>query len=148
MTTTLTAVLQSARAKLATIAPSRDVAALFLEHTSNMPFEDSPVAGADGFEVVSEAMTQTSGAGLYGVREWSGRLVIKLGHSPYDTDDNREENRSDDLERVVDILEAHAWPDGTQLVLFESEAVEKGNASWWVTRLVFKLVYIGELRLS
>lgn len=146
--TTLTEVLQSARAKLAATPTSRDAAVMFLEHTSNLPFEDSPAAGADGFEVVAENMEQTAGMGVYGSREWSGSLVVKLGHSPFTTDDEREEFLSDDLERITDLLEAHTWPTDVMLVLFQSVTTEKGNANWWVSRLVFRLVYVGALRTS
>lgn len=146
MTTTLSAVLQSARAKVATIATSRDPLVMFAEHTSNLPLEEAPVA--DTFEVVAEKPRQSAGAGLYGAREWATDMVVKLNHSAYDTQDNREENLADDIERLVDLLESHAWPDGTMTVLHQSTDTEKANANWWVTRLVFQLVWVGDLRTS
>ena len=146
--TTLKDILVSGRAKVATVAISRSASATFKEHLTNTPFETSPLAGIDGFELVARNEEQTQGFGITGAREWQAEMVLKLGHAPYEADDAREEWRVEDMERLADILEAHTWPTGTMLVLQRSVSVNKTDPNWWITELVFFVVWLGALRTS
>lgn len=148
--TTIKDLLVAARAKLASITTTRDPTTTFKEHLTNTPFEDSPIAGADAFEIVSRNEGQAQGFGISGAREWELDMVVKLGHAPYETDDVREEWRVEDMERVVDLFESHTWPTGTMLVLHraDSDAVSKANPNWWISKLVFQVVLLGAVRTS
>lgn len=144
--TTLKDIAQSAREKLGTVQTSYPVGAHFKEHVTSEPFETTPVAGANGFDVTFGDRVQTAGFGVLGWREWTVTMRVRLGHGPFGTEREREDIVSEDVERVVDILEGHAWPEGTMLVLHVDTDTSKLSASWWVTTLFFRVVYVGELR--
>lgn len=143
--TTPALIMSSARAYIATLAPSRDASRLFLEHTTNTPFEDSPVAGADGFEVVEDRPILTQGFGT-GAKEGQFHMVVKVGHSPFTTDKLRERDVANDIERLADLLEFHTWPTGTMAVFFEEAATDKQRANWWISTLKFRVLYTGAVR--
>lgn len=148
MSTRLDLILTAARGKMATIATTRDASVNFKEHVTNMPFVASPIAGADGFEVVSEDPRLTGGFGVFMEEEEQFKMVVRLGHAPYAVDKDRENYRERDRKRVADILEAFAWPEGTHLVLYENCIIDKTQANWWVTSLNFRVVYFSAVEQS
>lgn len=146
MGTTVKDILIAARAKLATVAPSRDGAQFFLEHKSNQPFETSPKSKRDGFEIVERDFQLTSAFGVAGEKEAEFDMVTRLGHAPFGTDDEREEFRVQDVTRIADIFESFAWPTGTSIVLFHRAETDKKNPNWWITEMFFKVVYTGAIQ--
>lgn len=146
--TTLKDILVSARAKVATIATSREPTEYFLEHTTNQPFEKSPLSKRDGFEVVSRNEEQTQGFGLTGAREWQAEMVVKVGSAPFSVDKTRQNWLAEDIERITDLLESHTWPTGTMLVLFQGLETDRNDPNWWITNINFKVVWVGALRTS
>lgn len=144
-TTSVKALVVAARAKLATVATSRDNTEFFLEHKTSNPFEKSPISKRDGFEIVAQDVVLLSGFGLTGQKEGQFSMVVKVGHAPFGTDDTRENYRMQDITRVADIFESFAWPAGIQACWYEREEVNKDQANWWVTKMFFRLVYMGDI---
>lgn len=120
----------------------------FLEHKTSEPFEKSPISKRDGFEVVAREIVLTGGFGVHGDKEGQFMMVLRLGHSPFGIDKDREGTRVDDITRLADILEQAAWPSGVFTVLFEKEESDKRAANWWITEMFFKVVYAGTLQLT
>jgi hypothetical protein len=144
--TTIEDMLVAARAKLVTIAPARDAAALFLEHTTNQPFEHAPVSKRDGFEVVAREIMDTGAFGVTGQEELEFRMVVRLGHCPAGPDKTREQYRAKDVQRIKNVFEyGTVWPTGTQAVLYEKETVVKDNPNWWLSEIFFKTVLVRDV---
>lgn len=146
--TTVRAILASAATKLGTLAPTRDATLLFKEHVTSIPFEDSPISMNDGFEIVARDELSSQGFGQSQTKEEEFRLVVRLGHAPASTDKQREEWRAHDRERIVDIFENHAWPSGTMAVFYERSVCNKERANWWLTEIVFRVMFRGAVLTS
>lgn len=127
---------------------SRNAAENFHEHTTNLPFELTPIAGRDGFEVVARNISLLGGFGVAKQKEGGFDMVVRLGHAPFGSDKDRETNRCQDVARLADILEQAAWPVGTFLVLYDKEEVDKKLPNWWLTEIFFKMVYVGDSQLT
>lgn len=148
MGTTAKDIIVAARGKLAATPTSRDAAANFKEHKTNQAFKKSPMSGADGFEVTGKETTLTNAFGVFSEKETQLKMLVTLGHAPYGTDEERENFRQRDIARVSDLLEAFAFPAGTSVVLFETESCDKNNDNWWVSELVFKVVFTGAIEVA
>lgn len=147
MSTTVKDILATGIAKVATIATSRDDAEYYIHHSTNQPFEKAPASKRDGFEIVAREIELTGAFGILGEKEGQFLMVVRLGHSPRGTDPTREGNLAHDITRIADILEAYgAWPTGTQLVLYKEAKTDKRNANWWITEMMFQVVYTGGLQ--
>lgn len=144
--TTLAKIVGSCRKKLASVATSRDPSQTFREHTTNHPFDGSALRGADGFDVTTRNELQQQGFGLTAVREWEASMVVRLAHAPFNTEPVRQDWLTEDVERVVDLLESHVWPSGTMLVLHTGTSSSRNEANVWVTELVFRVVWVGRVR--
>lgn len=145
-TTNPSAIVSAAVSLLSFMGTSRDDSENFIWHESNLPFEKAPVAGRDGYEVVMRSFKALYGFTGQGQKEAEFRMVVRLGHAPHGTDSNREAWRMEDIERIIDLFEAHAWPAGTQVVLSDGDEVNKTDPNWWLTEIFFKVVYIGDVR--
>jgi hypothetical protein len=141
-------IIEEARLILGAVAPARDAAALFLPHKTNQPFEKSPISKRDGFEVTMKEPTLTDGFGIYGQKEGEFMMVVKLGHAPFGTDEERMNFVADDIEKVSDIFEANPWDTGTQAVWFDSAETNRQDPNWWITEMHFRISYTGPLALS
>lgn len=148
MGTTVKDLLVAARAKLAATATSRSSSEHFLEHKTAQPFEKSPISKRDGFECVSQDEILIQGFGIDGDKEGQFTLLVKLGHAPFGTDDERENYRAQDVARIADLFERHVWPVGTSAVWYERSEAVKETANWWITRLYFRIVYTGAIETS
>lgn len=146
--TTVAAICQSASAKIATLAPTRDATAHFIEHTTNHPLEKAAVSKSDGYEVVARDEITEQGFGEAETKEESFKMVVRLGHWPQGTDKERESNRAQDRAKLVDILERHTYPVGTMVVLYEKESVDKEKANFWITEIFFHVLYRGVIVTS
>jgi hypothetical protein len=146
MSTTAEQIVATAAVKLAAMAPTRAANEFFLEHDGNTRFEDDPKSKRDGFEIVEREYTQGQGFGFTGQAERQFYMVVRLGHAPVGKARTREANRMADVERIVDVFEHQPWPTGTLLVLYERSEVNKDKANWWITEVLFKVVYVGDIR--
>lgn len=151
MTTTSKAICVAARARLATLATSRDATVLFKEHTGNQPFDKTPLSRTEAFEVTEEGKAITSAFGRTGVKEEEMRMVVTLGHNPSGKDYQREDYISRDQDRIIDIIEAGAWcPAGVEAVfLAEPPITDKLlNPNYWITTIVFRVVFASAIETS
>lgn len=140
-TTTAKDIIIAARAKLATMAPSRDASSFFIEHKTNQPFEKTPISKRDGFEIVAINKRLTTAFGTTGIKEEEIHLIVKLGHAPFAKDYEREENMSRDIDRISDVFEGYAWPSGVEAVWFDNAVIDKTEPSWWVTQIIFRVLF-------
>lgn len=141
--TTIRAILTAARGYVATLPTARSGAALFKEHVTNLPFETTPVAGADGFEIIEVEDTLTQGFGQDQVKEGQFFMLLKLGHAPWSIDKERDNLVADDVENLADKLERFVWPVGTMAVWYEGRTTDKSLSNWWITTMRFRIVYRG-----
>lgn len=139
-------IMAEMRTAIAALATSRDAAVFFKPHQTNDPFEDSALAGYDGFEVTaSPEFNFTSAFGVSEQREIDADFIVRVGHSPFHADEARENIRRYDIEKIADILENRTWlTGGVQAVWFRPPApVDKSDPNWWITTLTFRVVYTG-----
>lgn len=136
-------VLAEFRAAVAAVATSRDATKNFLEHKTNDPFEDSSIAGADGFALSVLDLGSTSSFGLDRTAEMEARIVLMLGHAPYKIDSRREELLARDVERLTDVFEHRAWTTPGIVACFYEPPYQsdKARANWWLTGLTFRVLY-------
>lgn len=117
---------------------ARDSSATFMENDTNLPFESSPMAGADGFAVeLTDAEPQEAfgNPGAYHVHQ---DLVVKLGHFPGGTEVQREAWRIEDAKHVRE-LEFTAWSSaGVACVFWRATDVDRADPNWWVSRVYFR----------
>ncbi len=139
--TSMRAVLTAGRAKVATIALSRDASKTWKEHTTNTPFAKSPLSTGDGFELVPIDDTFTQGFGVEQIEEGQFFMMLRLGHGPYSIDKERDNLVADDVKRLGDRLEAFTWPVGVMAVWYEGRTTNKENPNWWVTEMRFRVMY-------
>lgn len=146
-------ILVATRAYLATLAPSRNAALFFQEHTTNLPFEKSPVSMTDGFEIVDEEHKLTQRFGITGSKRGTFMMRIKLGHADVAPDKTRQEYVARDVARLADLIEAYTYPtiaapDAIDAVFFESAVTNKNQPNWWITTLTFMVNYVGPTETS
>lgn len=147
---TIKSILDVARAAVEAVPTSRDATVNFLRHVTNEPFDSCPAAGGDGFEIIAKNEKLIQGFGENKTKEGEFEMVVRLGHSPYDTDENREDLVREDVARLGDLLEAgaQAWPSGLSAIWFTSALTDKRQANWWMTEITFRVVYTGDVRTS
>lgn len=145
-------VLTAARAYIATLVPSRGFGH-FKEHITDIPFQNSPLSGFEGFCVNSETMQLTRSFGVDASEEGEFQMVVDIGHSDSAIEKTRENFRARDVKRLADLLEAYTWPtivspENVRGVWFTGATTDKANASWWITTLRFRVIAIGAIELS
>ena len=148
-TTTSTALMQAARVKVATLAPASAPTELFVLHGTNQPFEKSPIAKRNGFEIVSRRPEILQSFGLSFAKEYQFEMVVRIGHAPFSTDGNREGFTADDINRIADILEEGSWaPGGVQQIWYTGSTLDKGEPNWWITEMTFRIVFLSAVVTS
>lgn len=145
---TIANILTSARAYIATLAPSRDATLLFKEHLTNQPFEKAPVSITDGFEITQEEFKLTQEFGVAGAVRAEFIMLLKLGHTDSAPDKLRELYVSRDISRLADLVEAYAFPevvepDAIDGVWFDRAVTNKVVPNWWITEMRFLVKYVG-----
>lgn len=145
--TTTRAILEACRAKVKTVPTSRNALEMFLEHTTGVPFETSPISKRDGFEVVGRDFDILSGFGRAGESEKEFYMVVRLGHAPFSSDDTRESLVARDVHRLAEILEGHLWPVGLQAIWYDRFTIDRTRANWWLTEVWFRVVYTGAIEV-
>lgn len=129
--------------------PSASNAGPFLRHRGHQAFRDSPASGRNGFEVKLDSYETAAGFGIAEQKQTEIFLIVTLGHAAIAPDDERLRHLSEDLERVVDVLEAKRdWRAGSggsvDLVQCDTRGrPDYTNPSWWVTPLTFRALVWG-----
>jgi hypothetical protein len=130
--------LAELRGLVAALHPARDSAATFIENTTNLAFEASPMAGADGFAVELGEVVPAEAFGNPGAYHVEQEYVVKLGHYPAGTEVEREVWRAADSKSVRE-LEFTAWSSGgVSAVFWTGGSVDKSDPNWWVSRVTFR----------
>lgn len=147
--TTSKAICVAARAKLATIATSRDASKFFIEHKTNQPFNEAPLKAVESFFVTETRKRITGAWGTAGSKEEEFYMVVQLGHGPFGKDYEREDYVSRDQDRVLDILELGDWaPAGTRAIFAEEPTTDKSNPNWWLTEFIFRIIFWSTIETS
>lgn len=142
-------IIVAARTYLATITVSRDATEFFLPHQTNQPFEHSPISKRDGFEIIAQEEILTHGFGTAGDKEGQFILLVKVGHAPFGSDDERENYRARDVARVGDLFEAYgSWPAGLMGIWFERVEVNKDLPNWWISKMNFRVMYAAPIEVA
>lgn len=137
--------MDAARALIGTLAPASIPASTFLEHTTNQPFDKSPIRGRNGFEVVARKPEITEVFGVAFFKEARFTMVVRVGHAPFSDDGARENFTADDINHIADRLEdPSVWgPTGIQQCFFDGAGdTDKRDPNWWITELFFRIIYL------
>lgn len=148
--TTMKAICETIRARLALVPTTRDATVLFIEHKTSQPFERSPASKTEAFNVVPADKSLKSGFGVTGSKEERWTFEVQLGHGPFGRDYEREDNRSRDCDRIADILEGYgSYPTGTEAVWFDGVGTpNKIDPNWWVSTLRFTVHFNSSIETS
>lgn len=141
-------------AAVAALATTRDATQLFLRHQGSEAFESSPAAGRDGFEVFLETFATDEAFGRSSSSRRDVLLVLRLGHAPFATDDQRHGLIARDVERIMDVIEGKQdWSAGSggpveYVALEPGWSTDRADPSWWITRLTFRCRVVGIIASS
>lgn len=128
------------------IPTTRTPANGFLRHRGNTAFRDSPAGGADGFAIALDSQVTIQGFGREEQKQVEAFVSVTIGHFPNGPDDERERSVAEDLERLVDVLEAKSdWGQGSggavDLVQCDTRGrTDRTENGWWFTPLLFRCV--------
>lgn len=137
---TLAEMLAEFRRAVGTLSTTRDPALYFRAHDTAQPWRESVESGYEGFHVMLDSAELGDGFGVDGQRNFVARVVVELGHPPFDSEADREGYMARDVERLVDLLEARVWPGDIDAVFFEGPfTFDRGNPQWWISTTTFRV---------
>jgi hypothetical protein len=144
-------IIDEMRATVAAMGTSRDPGQTFLSvGDGTESWDEASPRNQEAFVIERESGPLIVIAfGEPGSARLQANVVLRLGHHASGTELERERWAARDIERIQDVLSMRAWTvNGVDAVFEQGASTDRSNAQWWVSELVFRVVYTRELFTS